>query len=110
MMYVDKDRGYGISVTHEGGDFALPDDHHPLELPHRVDVSLSQDEMHDLEVFFGRPEWDCVVVPLLTVRRVKGLFGRVDLGGYWSQWVVGDDLEDVMEQLDDLYGVYEDYL
>ena len=110
MMYIDKDQGYGISVTHEGGEFALPDDHHPLDLAQKVDMRLTEDQRADLVQFFGRPEWDWVGLPLLSVRRVKGLFGRVDLGGYWSPWVVGDDLEDVMEQLDHLYGVYEDYL
>lgn len=110
MMYIDKDEGYGLSITHEGGEFALPDDQHPLELPSSVAYKLTVDQRTDLSVFLGRPEWDWVVLPLIHVRRVKGLFGRVDLGGYWSSWVVGDDLEDVMEQLDDLYGVYEDYL
>ena len=47
---------------------------------------------------------------MTSATRVEGVFARLDLGGYWSNWVVGEDLEDVMEQLDDLYGVYEDYL
>ena len=110
MVYVDKEQGYGISITHGGGEFALPDDYLPLDLAETLSVVLTDDHLHDLKVFFGRPEWDWVVLPLLKTTRVKGLFGRVDLGGYWSPWVVGDDLEDVMEQLDDLYGVYEDYL
>lgn len=110
MMYIDQDQGYGLSVVHGGGEFALPDEQHPVNLPDDLNVNLTPDHINDLVAFFGRPEWDWLCLPLQGVRRVRGLFGRVDLGGHWSPWVVGDDLEDVMEQLDDLYGVYEDYL
>ena len=47
---------------------------------------------------------------ILSAKRVYGVFARMDLGGRWSSWVWGDDAEEVMEQLDDLYGLYEDYL
>lgn len=111
-MKIEKVVSWGVVLKHGGelggGELVIPDDELGLELPERkCDLSgalLSQIEAHlpsDLED---------VTLPLLGGKRKELLFARIDLGGYWSPWVAGDDIEEVMEQMDDLYGIYNDYL
>jgi len=108
-MYVEKKRADGIKVTHAGGEIAITDKELDLSmaLP-SMGKPFSEDQLKAIE---DRLEsHDDFVKPMVTVTRVDGIFARLDLGGYFSPWVVGEDLEEVMEQLDDIYGVYDDYL
>lgn len=108
-MNVDKERGWGFVISHSSGEFCIPDGETTVEYDTKRSGSPLPREVIDSIVSEVDDE-DLICVPVLSGKRVKGLFARLDFGGYWSPWVWGDDLEDVMEQLDDLYGVYEDYL
>jgi len=108
-MNIEKKIADGVKITHAGGELALTDRELDLsiELP-KVGKPIPEDCLKAIESSIELHE--DFVKPMTSATRVEGVFARLDLGGYWSNWVVGEDLEDVMEQLDDLYGVYEDYL
>ena len=108
-MNIEKKVADGVKVIHAGGELALTDRDLDLsiDLP-KPGKKLSEDHLKAIENAIELHEG--FVKPITSATRVEGVFARLDLGGYWSNWVVGEDLEDVMEQLDDLYGVYEDYL
>jgi len=108
-MRVEKKVTDGVRIVNAGGELVLTDRELDLsiELPkagaklNEEQIMAIQESVEDHGDFFP---------PITSVERVDGLFARLDLGGYWSGWVVGTDIEDVMEQLDDLHGVYNDYL
>ena len=109
-MFVEKKLASGVKVVHSGGELAITDKELDLsiDLPKKNNTPLSNVQIDAvLEVVKNHGDF---VEPLISATRVDGVFARLDLGGYMSSWVVGEDLEEVMEQLDDLYGVYEDYL
>lgn len=108
-MNIDKKIADGVKIIHAGGELALTDKELDLsiELP-KVGKSLTEDHLKAIESAIE--DHEDYFPPMTSATRIEGVFARLDLGGYWSNWVVGEDLEDVMEQLDDLYGVYEDYL
>ena len=108
-MYIEKKRADGIKVTHAAGEIALTDKELDLSfsLP-TIGKPFSEEQLKAIE---DRLEtYNNFVKPISNITRIDGVFARLDLGGYFSPWVVGEDLEDVMEQLDDIYGVYDDYL
>lgn len=109
-MYVQKEFNKGVKIVHSGGELCLTDKELDLsiELPKQDGVPLTEGQIKILlEVIKDHEDF---VAPIVSATRVDCIFARLDLGGYMSPWVVGEDLEEVMEQLDDLYGVYEDYL
>ena len=100
---------WGLVITHSGGELGLPDDESPLDLDDRK-VKITDEHLNELTQHFElERRYDYVLLPLLTVKRVYGVFGRVDLGGRWSPWLFGDSRDEVLEQLDDMYGIFEDY-
>ena len=101
--------GWGLVINHEGGEMGLPDDHSPLDLDGRK-VKITEDHLNELTQHFeGDRRFDYVLTPISSAKRVYGIFGRVDLGGRWSPWLFGDSRDEVLEQLDDMYGIFEDY-
>lgn len=111
-MKIDKVVSWGVILKHGGeqggGEFAIPDDEMDIELPEQ-ESDLSGELLSEIEGQLS-DELEGVTLPLLSGKRKKFLFARIDLGGYWSPWIAGDDIEEVMEQMDDLYGIYNDYL
>ncbi len=110
-MNIERKYSAGIVVTHAGGEMALTDKQLDLsvDLPDKTGAKLTEDQLSEIE---GALEsYEDFVAPMTNVKRVDSdhIFARLDLGGYWSPYVVGDHIEEVMEQLDDLYGIYEDY-
>ena len=110
-MNIERKYSAGIVVTHAGGEMALTDKQLDLsvDLPDKTGAKLTEDQLSEIE---GALEsYGDFVAPMTNVKRVDSdhIFARLDLGGYWSPYVVGDHIEEVMEQLDDLYGIYEDY-
>lgn len=108
-MRIDKERGWGYVITHSSGEFCIPDGETAIDCDIKRSGTALPKEVIELIVSEVDDE-DLIGLPVLSGKRVNGLFARLDLGGYWSPWVWGDNLEEVMEQLDDLYGIYEDYL
>jgi hypothetical protein len=108
-MRVDKKRADGIKVVHGGGELAITDRELDLSIA-LPSLGKSFTEDHLLAIEAALEDHEEVVFPIISITRVDAIFARLDMGGYWSPWVVGETLEDVMEQLDDLYGVYDDYL
>ena len=108
-MNIEKKYAWGVVVTHGGGEIAITDKDLDLsiDLPEKVGAKLSEDHLEAIEEVLE--DFDDFCAPITNVNRVDCIFARLDLGGDWSPWVVGDDLEEVMEQLDDLYEIYSDY-
>lgn len=110
-MTVEIEHGWGYHIKHSAGECGLPDCDSPVDLEESKRVKISDEDRGQIEwIVRMMDERDEIVLPILSVKRVNGCFAKFDLGGYFSLWVVGESKEDVMEQLDDLYGVYEDYL
>jgi len=108
---IEKKYSAGVVITHAGGEMALTDKQLDLsiELPSKTGAKLNEEQ---LELISEAAEaYEDFLLPMTNVKRVDSdhIFARLDLGGYWSPYVVGDHIEEVMEQLDDLYGIYEDY-
>jgi len=110
-MRIDKKYSAGVVVTHGGGEMALTDRQLDLsiDLPTKTGAKLNEEQLAEIESALD--SYEDFVAPITNVKRVDSdhIFARLDLGGYWSAYVVGDHIEEVMEQLDDLYGIYEDY-
>lgn len=110
-MNIERKYSAGVIVTHAGGEMALTDKQLDLgiDLPDKTGIKLTEEQL--LEIETALESYEDFVPPLINVKRVDSehIFARLDLGGYWSAYVVGDHIEEVMEQLDDLYGIYEDY-
>lgn len=110
-MSVRIEHCWGYHLRYSGGDCGLPDCESPVELPERKSAKLTESDVEEIKTYVRAcDEEERILSPFTSVRRVEGVFAKFDFGGYWSLWVFGDTKEDVMEQLDDLYGVYEDYL
>lgn len=108
-MRLDKMYCWGFVLVHTGGEFVIPQSETSLEhFGRKSGASLTDESIEEIVTEVN--DEDLIVLPVLSGKRVEGIFCRLDLGGYWSEWVWGEDMEEVLEQLDDLYGVYEDYL
>jgi hypothetical protein len=110
-MSIRIEESWGYWIKHLSGECGLPDCECPVELPERKGLEVSEEQREEIQSYLlACDEEDRISLPITKVERVKSYFAKVDLGSYWSLWVVGDTREDVMEQLDDLFGIYEDYL
>lgn len=105
-MRIERRHNWGVVVKHGSGELCLLDGAYGAEFDERR-FNLNDDHLRQIEDYLDEED---VSLPLLSGVRLEALFGRVDFGGYWSPWVCGDTMEEVMEQLDDLYGIYNDYL
>lgn len=106
MNNIEKLEGWGYVIVDAASEVAIPDTQTQVDLERRF---IEKVDPETLDLLILELDFE-VELPVISCKRVRGVFARLDMGGYWSPYSWGETFEEVMEQLDDLYGVYEDYL
>ena len=113
MRKTQKSKGVGIIVQHYGGVLCLPKEELGSDWLEGAllgeSLKAGEDGFEELLSLIEEGLGDLALEGVTSLKKVEGVFMRVALGGYWSDWVWGESQEQALEGLDEEFGIFDQY-